>query len=76
MTGAILPSGCDCVVPVERISVADGWAERRSLEIEPGMNVHRRARDSEQGELLLAAGSCSECPTSRSPPGRAWRACG
>ena len=27
MTGAMLPAGCDCVVPVERISVADGVAQ-------------------------------------------------
>ena len=27
MTGAMMPAGCDCVVPVEKISVADGVAQ-------------------------------------------------
>ena len=26
MTGAVLPHGCDCVVPVERLRVDDGYA--------------------------------------------------
>src|SRR5471030_138945 len=30
MTGAILPIGCDCVVPVEQLTVADGVAEINS----------------------------------------------
>jgi len=25
MTGAVLPPGSDCVIPVERLEVADGW---------------------------------------------------
>ena len=25
MTGAVLPRGCDCVVPVEQLDVADGY---------------------------------------------------
>jgi molybdopterin molybdotransferase len=58
MTGAILPTGCDCVVPVERIRIADGWAELPDgLEIEPGMNVHTRGLDCRAGEHLLAAGT-------------------
>ena len=58
MTGAILPSGCDCVVPVERIKVADGWVELADgLVIEPGMNVHTRGLDCHEGEQLLAAGT-------------------
>src|ERR1022692_5293932 len=27
MTGAVLPIGCGCVIPVEQITVADGFAE-------------------------------------------------
>ena len=27
MTGAVLPAGCDTVVPVERLQSADGYAE-------------------------------------------------
>src|SRR5512137_641108 len=27
MTGAVLPAGCDCVVPIELVHMEDGWAE-------------------------------------------------
>jgi len=57
MTGAILPRGCDCVVPVERIDVADGWAAvEESVAVEPFLNVHTRGLDCREGDLLLAAG--------------------
>lgn len=58
MTGAMLPAGCDTVVPVERIQVADGKAT-----IEPGytpvpwLHVHRRAADARAGDRLLEAGT-------------------
>jgi molybdopterin molybdotransferase len=58
MTGAALPRGCDCIVPVERIRSADGWAELPgSLEIEAGMNIHTRGLDCRAGELLLQPGT-------------------
>jgi molybdopterin molybdotransferase len=45
------------VVPVERISVREGWAELPpELAIESGMNVHTRGLDSRAGERLLSAG--------------------
>jgi molybdopterin molybdotransferase len=57
MTGAMLPTGCDAVVPVEQITVADGFAQLpEALRPEPGANVHRRGSDSPQGALLLRAG--------------------
>jgi molybdopterin molybdotransferase len=57
MTGAVLPSGCDCVVPVEDIVIRDGHAELdESVSIEAGQNVHRRGTDSRQGALLVNAG--------------------
>lgn len=58
MTGAMLPAGCDTVVPFERIHVAD-----RQATIEPGylpvpwLHVHRRASDASAGEVLLTAGT-------------------
>lgn len=63
MTGAVLPLGCDTVVPVERIRSAEGY-----IEIEAGIgafawgNVHRRASDRPQGALLLAAGNLLRAP--------------
>ena len=63
MTGAVLPSGCDTVVPVERLRSSDGY-----VELEEGAsavawgNVHRRASDRTQGALLLSAGSVLHAP--------------
>ncbi len=58
MTGTALPAGCDAVVPVERITVRDGYAElAQDLAVQPDQNVHRRGTDTRQGNLLLAAGT-------------------
>ena len=58
MTGATLPVSCDCVVPVERIDVADGWAQvDESVPVEPFLNVHTRGLDCREGDLLLASGA-------------------
>lgn len=58
MTGAILPAGCDSVVPVERIRVEAGVAHLDpELVVTPGQNVHRRGSDQRQGQLLLSAGT-------------------
>ena len=57
MTGAALPHGADCIVPVERISVAAGTA---ALEdgYEPGARqfIHAQGSDYEQGAELLSPG--------------------
>jgi molybdopterin molybdotransferase len=58
MTGAVLPAGCDTIVPVEQLRVADGRAT-----IDPawspvaGQFVHRRAADARNGDRLLAPGT-------------------
>ena len=58
MTGAVLPAGCDTVVPVERITVRGREAELADeAAVEPDRNVHRRGTDTRQGNLLLAAGT-------------------
>jgi molybdopterin molybdotransferase len=63
MTGAVLPVGCDTVVPVERLRSADGYAELDSgVPAPPWKNVHRRASDRTQGALLLSAGSVLNAP--------------
>jgi molybdopterin molybdotransferase len=58
MTGAMLPNGCDCVVPVENIEVADGVAQLRDDAPAPvrNFNVHARGIDSRRGDLLLPSG--------------------
>ena len=57
MTGAMLPAGCDCIVPVEKISVAAGFA-RLGPEAapEPRANIHERGTDSRRGDELLQPG--------------------
>jgi molybdopterin molybdotransferase len=57
MTGAVLPSGCDSVIPVEEIAIRDGHAElAHGLTVDAGQNVHRRGTDTRQGTLLVTAG--------------------
>ena len=58
MTGAVLPGGCDCVVPVEELTVTQrpGAARAARARAEPWHNVHRRGSDTRQGTLLVAAG--------------------
>lgn len=58
MTGAVLPQGCDCVIPVERISVAAGVAKLAD-DVAPvtGMNVHPRGMDCRAGTVLLEPGT-------------------
>lgn len=58
MTGAVLPGGCDTVVPVERITVRGHEAALADdVAVEPDRNVHRRGTDTRQGNLLLATGT-------------------
>jgi molybdopterin molybdotransferase len=63
MTGAILPPGSDCVVPVEQLEVTDGYASLNTAVVNsPYHNVHRRGSDSRQGALLLEAGTLLRAP--------------
>lgn len=57
MTGAMLPAGCDCVVPVEKISVADGVAQvGPDATPESRSNIHPRGNDTRRGDELLQPG--------------------
>ena len=56
-TGAVVPAGCDSVVPVEHLSVHSREAELASaIDVEPWQNVQRRGSDIRQGTLLLSTG--------------------
>jgi len=58
MTGACLPEGADCIVPVERITVTDNAAEIESgYEAAAKQFIHARASDHEQGAELLRPGT-------------------
>lgn len=63
MTGAVLPPGCDCVVPIEDLAVEAGDATLAAgARVGPWQNVHRRGSDTRQGALLLAAGQTLHAP--------------
>lgn len=58
MTGAVVPHGCDAVIPVEQLVVA-GDVARVSDQAAPvsGLNIHARGLDCRAGTPLLAAGT-------------------
>lgn len=63
MTGAVVPGGCDSVIPFEQIAVSTADAELAAeVAVSPWQNVHRRGTDSRQGDLLLATGSRLRAP--------------
>ncbi len=63
MTGAILPLGSDCVIPVEQLLVAEGYASLTDTVADaPYQNVDRRGNHSRQGTLLLEAGTLLRAP--------------
>ena len=58
MTGAPLPEGADCIVPVERITVIDNCAEiEPGYEAEARQFIHPRASDHAAGTELLRPGT-------------------
>ncbi len=58
MTGAVLPTGCDCVIPVEDIEISEGHAELRDgVAPEAGQFIHRRGSDRPGGTRVLEAGT-------------------
>jgi molybdopterin molybdotransferase len=63
MTGAVVPGGCDCVIPVEQITVRSSEAEvRPDAPVEQWQNIHRRGADTRQGALLLSTGTRLRAP--------------
>ncbi|MDX1572142.1 MAG: molybdopterin molybdotransferase MoeA [Xanthomonadales bacterium] len=57
MTGAVLPEGCNCVVPVERVTIKNGLAKvSRDFEAHPGRYIHAEGTDYRAGASLLEPG--------------------
>lgn len=57
MTGAMLPPGSDCIVPVERTKHDDGKVViEPGYHAEPGQFVHRQGSDHAGGHRLLERG--------------------
>jgi molybdopterin molybdotransferase len=63
MTGAVLPAGCDCVVPVEKLERAgDSVRMADDVAVTPWLNVHIRGLDSRAGDTLLEPGTLLGAP--------------
>jgi len=57
MTGAVLPRGADCVIPLEQYDLVGGVAALKEKAAgAPFHNVQRRGEDSELGVAMLASG--------------------
>jgi molybdopterin molybdotransferase len=58
MTGAMMPGGTDCVVPLEEYDLLDGVVSlKEKAQGEPYRNVQRRGSDSQPGVPMLRAGT-------------------
>lgn len=63
MTGAVLPAGCDCVIPVERLErLTDTVRLAADVTASPWLNVHQRGTDGRSGDLFLDAGATLHAP--------------
>jgi molybdopterin molybdotransferase len=63
MTGAVMPSGTQAVVPVERISVADNKALLEAgYQPAPNQFVHAQASDHSKNDVLLESGTVINGP--------------
>ncbi len=57
-TGAVLPSGADCIVPYEETSrLADVIVVKEPGDFPSGTYIHRRGSDNAEGSTLVAAGA-------------------
>jgi molybdopterin molybdotransferase len=58
MTGASLPWGTDCVIPLEHYVLEEGVASLTgSVNDTPFRNIQRRGEDGRHGDLMLEAGT-------------------
>lgn len=63
MTGAEVPPNADAVVPVEELIIEDSSARlRENVAVVAGQNIHAKAVDRKQGDLLLGPGALLDAP--------------
>jgi molybdopterin molybdotransferase len=63
MTGAMLPAGCDTVVPIERLErVGNTVVVSADVEVSEGQFVHRRGSDRRSGSVVLRNGTVVRAP--------------
>lgn len=57
MTGAVVPNGCDCVVPIEQVKIENDIARLdSSCSPKPGDFIHPEGSDHKSGDTLVEAG--------------------
>lgn len=57
MTGGVLPTGCDTVIRYEDVNIVEDHAKIEIEAIKRGQNIHTRAVDHAQGELIIKSGT-------------------
>lgn len=63
MTGGVLPTGCDCVIPVEEIDIIDQVAHiKAGYKPVVDQHIHSQGSDTAQGEILLQSGCHLHAP--------------
>jgi molybdopterin molybdotransferase len=61
MTGAVLPFGCDTVIPYEDMDIEAGEAIVNVIP-RSGMNIHWQGTDRKAGDIIVAQGTSIEVP--------------
>jgi len=57
MTGAVIPKGCDCVIPIEQINIEGDVAQSRDWTmIKKYQSIRLQGTDGKKGEILLKSG--------------------
>lgn len=57
MTGAMMPNGCDCIIPVEYVKKNGGLAAvHDEFPAKAGNCIHLKGSDAREGDVLLKAG--------------------
>ncbi len=56
MTGAVIPPGCDSVVPIEDVEIHNGILQIRG-KIRTGMNIRLRGEEVVAGDLVIPSGT-------------------
>ncbi len=63
MTGAVVPAGYDCVIPIENVALRQGWAEPRLVARQAHKsNIRRRGLDKKKGQKVLEKGTVLLAP--------------
>lgn len=57
MTGAVLPTGADCIIRYEDVTIDSGAAHVKVDAVKKGQNIHPQGQDVSKGDVLLPPGT-------------------